>query len=163
MAMASALPTETTFTPPLPSHIIAVLEGAQLAYLATVEESKPHLSLMRFTLVHEEACGGAALVLTSRRDTRKFAALCATPDVAVLVHDDMAGALPDGQQLSVTLYGQAREVTGELAERLRARHLARNVGYETFIVGERIAVIAVTLSSARTCDLRDQAERAWAR
>lgn len=70
------------YSPPLPSGLLEVLEKAQLAYLATVEEGLPHLSLMRFTSLTDPALGHV-LVLTTRRDTRKYRALIRQPQVSV--------------------------------------------------------------------------------
>jgi hypothetical protein len=74
---SSDLPTEggeRLYAPPLPAALLRVLNGAQLAYLATVEEGLPHLSLMRMTNLEDPALGHV-LVLTTRRDTRKYRAL----------------------------------------------------------------------------------------
>lgn len=160
--------------------MLATIANAELAYLATVESGKPHLSLMRFSLLPEPELGGAVLVLTTRRDTRKFEALLQSSDVAVLIHDidrvasphlegeggPSAAAAGEGATaagpLSITLYGRAVICEGALGERLRARHLARNQAYAQFIDGPGIAVVAVQLTLARACNLRDHVSVAWA-
>ena len=73
------------YSPPLPSGLLEVLEKAQLAYLATVEEGLPHLSLMRFTSLTDLALGHV-LVLTTRRDTRKYRALIRQPQVSFFLY-----------------------------------------------------------------------------
>lgn len=73
------------YSPPLPSGLLDVLDKAQLAYLATVEEGLPHLSLMRFTSLTDAALGHV-LVLTTRRDTRKYRALVRQPQVSVYLN-----------------------------------------------------------------------------
>lgn len=171
---------EDDYAPPLPPAVTAVLERASLAYLATVEEGLPHLSLMSYTHADDEELG-PVLVMTTRRDTKKYRALCATPSVAVLIHDfdgvrrAPAGAEPGagagtgsgssggsgGGTLAVTVYGEALLVDGPTAERLRSAHLARNGAYPQFIVGEGIAVVAVRPTLARMCDVRD-AVTTWA-
>ena len=57
---------------------------------------------------------------------------------------------------SITLNGRVRVEEGELAERYRAIHLARNEGYAQFIVGDDIAIISVSLYRARVCDVNDR-------
>lgn len=148
--------------PPLPGHILDVFSRTAFCYLATVEEVtgspstavahySPHLCLMRFVWVsdplHE---GGGSLVLSTRRDSRKFFALQRNPHVAVLVHDDSA-------LLSVTVYGDAEVCDGDEAERLRALHLARNPEYAQFISDrQRIAVVRIRVRTCRTADVNDR-------
>lgn len=148
--------------PPLPPRVLDVLTQASFCYLATVESegpiSAPHLCLMRFTWVPAaDTAAGGVLVLSTRRDSRKHAALVANPRVAVLIH--AAVDAPDGGEpgeLSVTVYGEAAVVDGVDAERLRALHLRRNPGYAQFITGDGIAVVTVRLRTARVCDVLDR-------
>ena len=133
-----------------------VLDVAEHAYLATVEGGAPHLSLMRYTFQDLPELGHV-LILTTRRDTKKFAALIAQPKVAVLIHDFQAGSHETGT-LSITVYGNAVEMHGEVAERLRAAHVARNPHYEQFIIGDNIAVISVQVTLARMCTVGDIVE-----
>jgi hypothetical protein len=171
------------FAPPLPPAVTSVLDAASLAYLATVEDGLPHLSLMNFSHVTTEPELGPVLVMTTRRDTKKFRALEKTPQVAVLIHDFNVGgggggaraggggdsegaaataaagaagtAAAGGGTLSITVYGDAVIATGPAAERLRAAHLARNPRYPQFIVGDHIAVLAIVPSLARMCNVAD--------
>ena len=152
--------------PPLPPTITDTLVRANTAYLATVEgggpaggagaspggapsdapDVSPHLCLMRVSWIHHPILGDV-LVLTSRVASRKWAAMVLRPRVAILVHDATS---------SITLYGEATVVEGEVAAVLKAQHLARHPGYEQFIVGENIGVIAVRPSLARCCDIQDR-------
>jgi hypothetical protein len=74
--------------PPLDARVASMLEATSLCYLSTFSfnsdgEPSPHLSLMRFTYVRGEE---VVLVSTNMR-TKKFAQMCNSPAVAVLVHD----------------------------------------------------------------------------
>lgn len=154
---------EDEYAPPLPLQVTHVLERASLAYLATVEDGLPHLSLMSYTHV-DDADLGPVLVMTTRRDTKKYRALFTTPAVAVLIHDfdgvraddcdSKSADLPSGS-LSITVYGDALIADGEVAERLRSAHLLRNPRYPQFITGDGIAVIAVRPTLARMCNVQD--------
>ena len=62
----------------------------------------------------------------------------------------------EGAKYSITLNGTVRVETGELAEKYRRIHLARNAKYKQFIVGPDIAIITVHLTRARICDVNDQ-------
>lgn len=75
----------TEFAPPLPRAVTDVLARTSLAYLATVEDGSPHLSLMQFSLMEHE--GDIAIVMSTKRATKKYAALVRNPAVALLVHD----------------------------------------------------------------------------
>ena len=149
------------YAPPLPLEVISVLSRASLAYLATVEDGLPHLSLMSYTHTEDPELG-PVLVLTTRKDTKKFRALQTTSSVAVLIHDfdsvrrdgETQDAIAPGS-LSVTVYGETSVTNGEVAERLRAVHLARNPKYPQFICGDNIAVIAVRPTLARMCNIQD--------
>jgi hypothetical protein len=82
--------------PPLDERVATMLESTSLCYLSTFSldegEPAPHISLMRFTYVRGEE---VVLVSTNRR-TKKFAQMCASPSVAVLVHDFAdVGRIPD--------------------------------------------------------------------
>jgi hypothetical protein len=45
---------------------------------------------------------------------------------------------------------------GDDEERYRAFHRKMNPGYDQFIVGEDIAVLAVRIEKARICDINDK-------
>ena len=152
----------TTLTSPLPEEIVEVLEQAALCYLASLTTLpstsalegaiyQPHLSLMNFTFVRKSATQPhEAIVLSTRRNTLKFANLISSPAATLLVHA--------GSDLSITLVGIARalEEEPERAERLRALHLANNPGSAVFISGDGIAIIEIAVQSARICDAEDR-------
>lgn len=56
---------------------------SRLCFLATQSNGEPHLSLMNFTYVQEEE----VIVLSTRRNTKKFEQITESPKVAVLIHD----------------------------------------------------------------------------
>ena len=169
--------TGVDYTPPLPQPVADALSRACLCFLATSSGDEPHLSLMRFTYMRSlTEPGSEVLVMSTRRDTKKFKLFMANKQVALLVHDfdsrrqrnspeeeeEAAAAAGQrgsngggGARVSITLNGVAREETGEVGERYRAAHLVANQKYSQFIEGDHIAVIIVDILSARVCDVND--------
>ena len=153
------------YVPPLPQPVADVLNVACLCFLATSDASSPHLSLMRFTYTKSlTEAGGEVLVISTRRDTKKYAMLLVNSQVALLVHDFSSASAEDDANYStrqgkarytITLNGTVQEAHGDVAERYRAVHLQNNISYRQFIEGSDIAIILVTLTSARVCDVND--------
>ena len=153
------------YVPPLPQPVADVLNVACLCFLATSDASSPHLSLMRFTYTKSlTEAGGEVLVISTRRDTKKYAMLLVNSQVALLVHDFSSASAEDDANYStrqgkarytITLKGTVQEAHGDVAERYRAVHLQNNASYRQFIEGSDIAIILVTLTSARVCDVND--------
>jgi Pyridoxamine 5'-phosphate oxidase len=108
VARPSRRGSEEYYTPPLPPAVCQVLEASKLCFLATNDSYEPHLSLMNFTYHQPEEI----IILTTRRNTKKFGQILNNPKVAVLIHDfphlesdtgsDGSSA---GKTLSVTLNG----------------------------------------------------------
>jgi general stress protein 26 len=138
--------------PPLPETIVRLLKSARLCYLATQDEGEPHLSLMRFTYYQAEE----AIILTTRRNTKKFELMKASKHVAVLIHDFDEES--KGKTYSITLNGWSDVLTPSSDDevRYRALHLENNLDYPQFIVGPDIAVILIKVESARLCDVQDK-------
>jgi len=172
------------YEPPLPKPVADALERSRLCFLATAgcatsDTLEPHLSLMRFTYARGlEEPDSEVMVISTRRDTKKFQIITENHNVALLVHDFDTGAGGDAAnyiqidsttRYSITLNGTVKVQQGELAERYRAVHLANNPSYSQFIVGEDIAIVTVHLTRARVCDVndrvshfaRDQSGKAW--
>ena len=78
--------------------------------------------------------GEDVVILSTRRDTKKFAMLTANPHVAILVHDfdsrksELAGAT--GGKFTITLNGEAQVETTN-AEAYRSVHAQNNPGKPT--------------------------------
>jgi len=156
------------YVPPLPKPIADALERSRLCFLATAGASlDPHLSLMRFTYCRglDEPEPSEVMIISTQRKTKKFDIITENTNVALLVHDfathaDDANAdyspIGNRPRYSITLNGHVRVEKGELAERYRAIHLARNEAYSQFIVGDDIAIITVHLQRARVCDVNDR-------
>jgi len=162
------------YLPPLPQPVADALDRSCLCFLATAgtgrEMVEPHLSLMRYTYtsgLDPDDDGGRreVMVISTQRKTKKFDILTQNENVALLVHDFTTHREGDGAnyeslggevaKYSITLNGTVRVEEGELAERYRAVHLARNEAYGQFIVGDDIAIITVKLTRARVCDVHD--------
>jgi hypothetical protein len=157
------------YTPPLPKPVAEALERSCLCFLATANALEPHLSLMRYTYTRgldpNQPEIEEVMVLSTQRQTKKYEILTANENVALLVHDFVTHR--DGDEdanyeklgtrtkYSITLNGTVRVETGELADRYRQIHLARNEAYKQFIVGPDIAIITVHLTRARVCDVND--------
>ncbi len=146
--------------PPFPQTLRDMLSKCRLAYLSTVhsKEKSSHLSLMRFTYLHDET-DGEIIIMSTNRNTKKFEMLRQQKGVALLVHDfDKAqsdGAASESTR-SITLNGNCRILSGADEERYRKEHLAHNPDYPQFIVGEDISVLCIDVVSARICDLNDK-------
>lgn len=150
--------------PPFPQTLRDMLSKCRLAYLSTVQtvEKSSHLSLMRFTYLHDET-DGEVIIMSTNRNTKKFEMLRQQQGVALLVHD-FDKAQSDGTDVassseatrSITLNGNCRILNGQDEERYRKAHLAHNPDYPQFIVGEDIAVLCIDVVSARICDLNDK-------
>ena len=134
------------YVPPLPAIVTDILSAASLCYLATSEDNIPHLSLMNYTVV-DDADVGLVIVLSTRRDTKKFQAIQSNPQVALLVHDFSASGT--GGTASVTITGEITEAAGSQAAHFRAAHLARNPNMAQFIAGDHMAVLFVTPAQVR--------------
>ena len=85
LEMKEALSNSGTIIPPLPSVVQSLLSSAHLAYLSTsdISNESSHLSLMRFTYIP----GEEVIIMSTRRDTKKFDLLEKQQGVALLVHD----------------------------------------------------------------------------
>ena len=60
-------------------------------------------------------------------------------------------------KFSITLNGEVFDTEGSKDEETyRHHHLINNKGYEQFIVGKDIAVLAVRIEKARICDINDK-------
>lgn len=157
------------FKPPFPPKIRAMLSKCRLAYLSTVDagSSTSHLSLMRFTYLHDPT-DGEIVVMSTNKKTKKFEMLAQQSGVALLVHDfvklpeDYGNGDDDGSSsggtYSMTLNGQCRilENGTAKAERYRQAHLDHNPDYPQFIVGPDIVMLCIDVTSARICDIQDQ-------
>ena len=108
-----------------------------------------------FTIVDDVANSNqCAIVLSTRRDTKKFTSIMSNPRVAVLVHDFEAGQQGTA---SVTINGTVRIAQpGDEEDRCRAHHLQKNPKMEQFIAGANVAILIVTPESARICNIKDQ-------
>ena len=160
--------------PPFPQTLREMLSKCRLAYLSTADNAatSSHLSLMRFTYLHDPV-DGEVVIMSTNRNTKKFEMLSQQNGVALLVHDfdDKAQKLANGKgssnnnttettkpqiQRSITLNGNCRILEGGDETKYRQAHLRHNPDYPQFIVGEDIAVLCIHVTSARICDLNDR-------
>jgi len=117
------------------------------------------------------------IILSTNRHTKKYEMLQKQNGFALLVHD-FRGVDHDGEKYdivddkdiddnniddssqrglySITLNGNCRIVEeGMECERYRKAHLKHNPDYPQFIVGNDIAILCVTVTSARICNIKD--------
>lgn len=152
--------------PPFPPVIRNMLSSCRLAYLSTVQENSSHLSLMRFTYINDKD-DGEVIIMTTRRETKKFNMLKKQNGVALLIHDfpqfgEHVGTISEEEVThgvhSITLNGKCAILEGkdEKAEIYRAKHLQHNPDYPQFIVGPDISVLCITITSARICNIDDK-------
>ena len=80
------------YEPPLPKPIANALERSCLCFLATAGASlEPHLSLMRFTYCQGlDDPNSEVMVISTRKDTRKFEILTENTSVALCVRQPSA-------------------------------------------------------------------------
>lgn len=154
---------KSVIKPPFPQTLRDMLSKCRLAYLSTVDMQaiSSHLSLMRFTYLHDEE-DGEVVIMSTNKDTKKFQMLKQQNGVSLLVHDfdkaqsDGSGNKEPQETRSITLNGNCRILSGSDEEKYRKKHLEHNPDYPQFIVGEDIAVLCINVASARICDLNDK-------
>lgn len=143
--------SEGEFVPPLPEPVVQVLTRCCLCFLATSNDSAPHLSLMRFSFSSAlDDPEKEVVIVSTRRNTKKYQFILENKEVALLVHDFSGEAEEDGQNYeelegrarhSITLNGIVHEQTGELAERCADFH----PGSKTSFARRRCPGVCVTL------------------
>ena len=84
------------YFPPLPDEVVEVLRTSRLCYLATQSYGNPHLSLMNFTYCRDKE----VIILSTRRNTKKFYQIVENPSVAVLIHDFQSQIVPSSPPTS---------------------------------------------------------------
>ena len=93
------------YYPPLPNSVVSLLNASRLCHLGTQNNNDPHLSLMNFTYYQEEEI----LILTTRKDTKKYKHMVNCNKVAVLIHDfpnlEVDKHKTSGNTVSITLNG----------------------------------------------------------
>ena len=144
------------YVPPLPQNLKEMLCEAQLCHLSCIDDgAAPHTSLMNFTFVEDGA--DSLIVMTTRRDTKKYVLIEKNSTVGLLFHD-----FPQIQSnersfkltLSISITGLARIEVGSAAERYRKIHLNKNLQYAQFIEGGDKAVITIKIMQARMCNIQ---------
>jgi hypothetical protein len=148
------------YVPPLPPNVKELLVAANLAHLSISDGvNPPHTCLMNMTFVAAEE---DVIVMTTRRDTKKFVLMENCDSVSLLIHD-----FPQMKEteefdrsfkrtLSISVMGLVRIEGGARAEKYRGIHLGKNAQYRQFIEGEDKAVITVKIVRCRMCDVQDQ-------
>jgi len=163
----------TNFRPPLPAIVLHVLSRSRFCYLATSEENSPHLCLMCYTFIEQLDLGSGCFIMSTKRATKKFTALTTNSRVAVLVHDFHSSEVKNNDEAidssillqsrhhgtySVTVYGVCEILSGDEADKMRAKHAERNPDYRQFIFGEDVAMISILPDTARICDINDNVQ-----
>lgn len=142
--------------PPLPPEVVQTLSTAHQCFLATQNDGEPHLSLMRFTYYQQDE----VVILTTRRNTKKYNQIVNNPKVALLIHDFEGEHHDDtSTRFSITLNGEVDTDLGADEEKYRSLHLTNNREYAQFIVGSDIAVLVVRIEKATICDINDKVRR----
>jgi nitroimidazol reductase NimA-like FMN-containing flavoprotein (pyridoxamine 5'-phosphate oxidase superfamily) len=125
------------YVPPLPPDVKDLLSAANLAHLSCQDgENPPHTSLMNFTFVADEE---DVIVMTTRRDTKKFVLMENCESVSLLIHDFPHVKAVDerdthyNRTLSLSIYGLVRIEEGTRAMKYKKIHLNKNMQYRQFI------------------------------
>lgn len=116
-----------------------VLGGQRYLVLATESGGQPYTNLMAFA-VSDDLC---FLTLLTDRRTRKFATLTANRRVALFFDDRENVGTDTRDALAVTAIGEAEEVAGSEAARLRAAFTARHPTLADFAQAPDCAVVRV--------------------
>jgi nitroimidazol reductase NimA-like FMN-containing flavoprotein (pyridoxamine 5'-phosphate oxidase superfamily) len=144
------------YTPPLPQGLKEMLCEAQLCHLSCIDDgAAPHTSLMNFTFVEDGV--DSLVVMTTRRDTKKFVLMSKNPTVGLLLHDFpqiQSNERSFKRTLSISISGMAKIESDSEAERYRKIHLAKNLQYAQFIEGDDKAVITIKIMYARMCNIQ---------
>lgn len=148
------------YVPPLPRQVKQLLGEANLAHLSIQDGvNPPHTCLMNMTFVVEEE---DVIVMTTRRDTKKYALMENSDSVSLLIHDFPQVKETDDDSasfkrtLSLSIMGLIRIEGGPRAAKYRDIHLAKNEQYRHFIEGDDKAVITVKIVRCRMCNIQDQ-------
>lgn len=93
------------YFPPLPDEVVEVLRTSRLCYLATQSDGNPHLSLMNFTYCRDKE----VIILSTRRNTKKFYQIVENPSVALLIHDFPSQNTPSSPSTSTKTDEERRD------------------------------------------------------
>lgn len=131
--------------------IIELLQGEKVCYLATCKDNEPYLSLMNFTFDEESQ----RVILSSRRNSKKFKNILNNREVSLLLHNDNPGtALED--IISVTINGKAYEEKDDQKDYYQKLHATKHNDRHQFIIGDEIAILSVSIDKINTSDIHDQ-------
>jgi len=166
----------------LPDEVVQLLQTARYLHLATADErAHPSVSLMNFSYERDEDAGAEYIIMTTKRDTKKYHNMTANPYVSMLVHGFGTPRQWTGRQqeasslqkfllqlnqsaqeaISATLNGQATLLQGKEAADYRDLHLQSNPSDAScYIASPDVAVIRVSIASCRIShDQEDYVER----
>lgn len=132
----------------IPKKIVSLLEKSTVCFLATSLHDQPHLSLMNFTFLPSEEL----LILSSRKDTKKFHNILNNPQAALLVYETDPGQEP----LSCTIFGRINIESGEKEAYYRSLHANQNQAMSQFITGPSIYIMTMKIEQAAVTDLADK-------
>jgi len=133
----------------MPQTLLELLKTEKLCFLSTSDQDQPHLFLMNFTYLPEKGL----IILTSRANTTKVSCISHNPRVALLLAHFSGEERPAA---SCTVYGKAHIEDPARDSFYRQVHLQRHPGMETFISGEGIVVVTVTIQHAVIATIQDQ-------
>jgi len=133
----------------LPAKFRFILENCIEGYLATCVNNQPYISLMKITPLLERS----ELIISTRKNTRKYQNLQQNPAVACLFHY-RAPELEQDQSLLVL--GEAREIAGDQIEFYRNIHTRKHPGRQPFLFGPDVAILTIGIVSLILADAQDQ-------
>ncbi|TJX15183.1 pyridoxamine 5'-phosphate oxidase family protein [Tissierella creatinini] len=130
--------------------IIKLLQGEKVCTLATCKDNEPYLSLMNFTFDEESQ----RIILSSRRNSKKFENILSNREVSLLIHNDNPGT-PLEDIVSVTINGKAYEEDAQ-RDYYQKLHTTKHNNRHQFIIGDEIAILLVSIDKIHTSDIHDQ-------
>jgi nitroimidazol reductase NimA-like FMN-containing flavoprotein (pyridoxamine 5'-phosphate oxidase superfamily) len=128
----------------VPDYIKKILNDYELCTMATCWQNKPYLSLMTFTYIESEN----KIVLTTKKDSKKFFNIEKNKNISILIFSEV-------DELSVTLLGTAKLLTGEKEAYYRAIHMEAN-NRPQFILGEAIGLILFSIEEIVVSNNKDE-------
>ena len=124
------------------SQRLKILFSSQgLAVLATQGKGGPYANLVAFATTHDLK----HLVFATNRNTRKFANLTMSPDVAFLIDDRSNDVADFNETMAVTAMGSVREVKTSERNNLIKLYLTKHPNLEGFVTSSDCVLMITTI------------------
>lgn len=165
----------------LPNSVTSLLKEKHFLHLATCWDNKPHVSLMNYTYISKN--NSHYIVLSTPKNTTKYANITKNPRVSVLVHDWIKSNPEEGgrrnslyelltninraemtNSVSVMLDGDAQVLNSECSDYEFWKSLHLNSGFKddiqaaNYLTSDDNALILVTIEACKVTDAKNNVE-----